>query len=85
MGIKHDSVAAQGDARKGLEIVRKAGKKAEIRYLNDVTIRELKEATTEANKFKTIYPIDRLNEHQKVIYEILGKNRKMLSGSLYNE
>jgi Cdc6-like AAA superfamily ATPase len=68
-----------------LEIVRKAGKKAEIRYLNDVTIRELKEAIAEANKFKTLYPIDKLNEQQKVIYGILEKNRKMPSGSLYSE
>ncbi len=68
-----------------MEIVRKAGKKDKIRYLNEVTIKELKEAIAEANKFKMIYPIDKLNEHQKAIYEILEKNRKMTSGSLYGE
>jgi Cdc6-like AAA superfamily ATPase len=36
--IKLASVAAQGDARTGLEIVRKAGKKAEAGYLNEVTM-----------------------------------------------
>lgn len=50
-----------------------------------MTIHEIKDAITEANKFRTIYPIDKLNEHQKVIYEILGRNRKMTSGSLYGE
>jgi len=83
--VKIAVVAALRDARKALEIVRKAGKKAEIRYLNEVTIKELKEAIAEANKFKMIYPIDKLNEHQKKIYEILEKNRKMPSGSLYTE
>jgi orc1/cdc6 family replication initiation protein len=83
--VKIASVAARGDARKALEIVRKAGKKAEIRYLNEVTIKELKEAIAEANKFKMVYPIDKLNEHQKAIYAILEKNRKMQSGSLYTE
>ena len=83
--MKIASVAALGDARKALEIVRKAGKKTEIRYLNEVTIKELKEAIAESNKFKMIYPIDKLNEHQKKIYEILEKNRKMPSGSLYTE
>jgi hypothetical protein len=32
-----------------LEIVTKARKKAEMRYLNEVTMRELEEAITEAN------------------------------------
>lgn len=83
--IKLASVAAQGDARTGLEIVRKAGKKAEVRYLNEVTMRELEEAMTEANKLMTVYPINKLNEHQKLIYDILEKKRKLSSGLLYNE
>lgn len=83
--MKIASVAAQGDARVGLEIVRKAGKKAEVRYLNEVTIREIKEAIIESNKFKMLFPINKLNDHQKVIYEILEKKRKISSGLLYNE
>jgi Cdc6-like AAA superfamily ATPase len=83
--IKLASVAAQGDARTGLEIVRKAGKKAEVRYLNEVTMRELEEAMTEANKLMTVYPINKLNEHQKLIYDILEKKQKVSSGMLYSE
>lgn len=83
--IKLASVAAQGDARTGLEIVRKAGKKAEVRYLNNVAMRELEEAITEVNKLKIVYPVDKLNEHQKIIYDILGKKRKLSSGLLYSE
>jgi len=83
--IKIASVAAQGDARTGLEIVRKAGKKAEIRYLNEVTMRELEETINELNKLKRIYPFDKLNEHQKAIYDILEKKRRLSSGLLYNE
>ena len=65
--------------------MRKAGKKAEVRYLNEVTMRELEETISEMNKLKKILPFDRLNEHQKAIYEILEKKRKMQSGLLYNE
>jgi len=83
--IKIASFAAQGDARVGLEIIRKAGKKAEVRGLNEVSMNELKEAISEANKFMKLYPINQLNEHQKVIYEILEKKRKIYSGLLYNE
>ncbi len=83
--IKLASVAAQGDARTVLEIVRKAGKKAEVRYLNEVTMRELEETINETNKLKMVYPVDKLNEHQKAIYDILEKKRKLSSGLLYNE
>jgi cell division control protein 6 len=83
--IKLASVAAQGDARAGLEIVRKAGKKAEVRYLNEVTMRELEETINEMDKLKKIYPFDKLNEHQRAIYNILERKRKMSSGLLYNE
>jgi orc1/cdc6 family replication initiation protein len=83
--VRIASVAAQGDARVGLEIVRKAGKKAEVRCLSEVSINELREAISETNRLKAIYPVDKLNEHQKAIYEILKKKRKMSSGLLYNE
>ncbi|MEM2098310.1 MAG: hypothetical protein QXU99_00980 [Candidatus Bathyarchaeia archaeon] len=39
-------------------------------------MKELKEAIAESNKFRMIYPIDKLNEHQKVIYEILEKKQE---------
>jgi orc1/cdc6 family replication initiation protein len=83
--IKLASVAAQGDARAGLEIVRKAGKKAEIRYLKEVTMQALEETINEMTKLKRVYPFDKLNEHQKAIYDILEKKRKLSSGLLYNE
>jgi cell division control protein 6 len=83
--IKLASLAAQGDARTGLEIVRKAGKKAEARYLDEVTMREIEETINETNKMKMVFPVDKLNEHQKAIYDILEKKRKLSSGLLYNE
>jgi orc1/cdc6 family replication initiation protein len=83
--IRIASLAAQGDARAGLEIVRKAGKKAEIRYLNEVTMREIEETISEMNKLGKVYPFDKLNEHQKAIYNILEKKRKLSSGLLYDE
>jgi cell division control protein 6 len=83
--IKLASVAGQGDARTGLEIVRKTGKKAEVRYLNEVTMQELEETINETNKLKMVYPVDKLNEHQKMIYDILEKKRELSSGLLRNE
>lgn len=83
--MKIVSFAAQGDARVGLEIVRKAGKKAEVRNLDEVSIRELREAIAEANRFNRIYPISKLNEHQKLILKVLKKRKNLGSGELYRE
>ena len=83
--IKIAAIAAEGDARVGLEILRRAGKKAEDKGLDRVTIEEIKEAIKEAKKTKVSFIISRLNEHQRVIYEILTEKKKMPSGELYRE
>ena len=83
--IKIASIAAEGDARVGLEILRRAGKKAEDKGLKQVTIEEIKQAIREAKKIKFSFITSRLNEHQKIILEILGKRRRMPSGTLYKE
>lgn len=76
---------AEGDARVGLEILRRAGKKADDKNLRKVTIEEIKQAAKEASRFKTSFFLSKLNEHQKIIYEILGKKKRMASGELYKE
>ena len=83
--IKIAAIAAEGDARVGLEILRRAGKKAEDKGLDKVTIEEVKEAIKEAKKTKVSFIISRLNEHQRVIYEILAEKKRMPSGELYRE
>lgn len=83
--IKITSVAACGDARVGLEILRKAGKKAEVMGLTKITIHEIKEAIEEASRLQKFYPLHKLNEHQKIIYGVIEKNRKMPSGLLYRK
>ncbi|MGQ9469903.1 MAG: Cdc6/Cdc18 family protein [Nitrososphaerales archaeon] len=83
--IKIVSVMAEGDARVGLEILRRAGKKAEDKNLRKVTIEEIKQAAKEAKRFKASYFTSKLNEHQKIIYEILGRKKRMLLGELYRE
>lgn len=83
--IKIISVMAEGDARVGLEILRRAGKKAEDKGLSKVTIEEVKQAAKEARRLKASFFLSKLNEHQKIIYEILGKKKRMPSGLLYRE
>jgi len=83
--IKIASVAAEGDARVGLEILRRAGKKAEAKGLKQVTMEEMKQAIIEARKTKFSFMTSKLNEHQRVILEILAKRKKMPSGEIYRQ
>jgi len=79
------SAMANGDARIALQILLRAAKKAEDKNLKHITIEEIKQASKEAHKFKKSYLLKKLNEHQRVIYEILERKIKMASGALYKE
>ena len=83
--IRATSLLAKGDARIGLEILRRAGRKAEDKGLRKVTLEEIREASKEARKLKKSYLLSKLNEHQRIIHEIIEKRGKMPSGLLYKE
>lgn len=81
--IKIASVAADGDARTALEIIRRSARKAENKGLKEITIQEIKEAVKETRRTKIDFFLSRLNYHQKTILELLQRNREMYSGDLY--
>ena len=83
--IRLASVMADGDARVGLEILRRAGRKAENKGKAQVTIEEIKDAAKEARKFQRSPLLSKLNEHERTIYEILERKKKLPSGELYKE
>jgi len=74
-----------GDARIGLQTLRYAAKEAESKGLDRVTIEEIKSAMRYARKYRLSYLLRKLNEDQRIIYEILKKNGKIESGRLFEE
>lgn len=76
---------ANGDARIALQIILRAGKKAEDKGLKQITIEGVKQAAREARKFRKSYLLKKLNDDQKVIYETLEKKTKLASGELFKE
>lgn len=83
--LKLAALASAGDARVGIEILRKACKKADAKYLDKVGLPEVDSAISEVNRFDLLQPVQKLNDHQKEILRILGKNKSMGSGQLYRE
>jgi len=83
--IRIASMMADGDARVGLEILRRAGRKAERRGKSHATIEEVKDASKEAGKLRKSPLLSRLNEHERIIYGILENKVRISSGELYKE
>lgn len=83
--IKLIALASAGDARVGIEILRKASKKADARYLDKIGTREVDEAISEISRLDLLQPVEKLNEHQKAILKIVEKHREIGSGQLYKE
>lgn len=76
---------SHGDARIALQTLKFATVDAERRQQESITADDIMNASRCARKYKLSYLLGKLNDHQKVQYEILKRNRVMDSGTLYKE
>lgn len=74
-----------GDARIGLQTLKMAAREAEMKNLDAITMDEIKTAAKCARKYRLSYLLGKLNDHQRIIYEILKKSKRMGSGELLKE
>jgi orc1/cdc6 family replication initiation protein len=74
-----------GDARIGLQILRIAARDTEANGNPRITIEDIKRASKHVRKRSLPYLIQKLSDHQRMIYEILKRNGSMKSGKLYAE
>ena len=74
-----------GDARIGLQILRIDANEAMLKGNDIITMEEIKAASKCARKYRLSYLLGKLNEHQRIIYEILKKRKVMSSGDLFDE
>lgn len=74
-----------GDARVALQTLKIAAEEAESKDADIITMEEIKYAVKCSRKFKLSYMIGKLNDHQKMIYEILKVRRRIPSGELFKE
>lgn len=74
-----------GDARIGLQVLKMAAREAETKTMEKITIEEVKKASKCVRRHSLSYLLRKLNDHQKVIFEILKDKGTMPSGRLYAE
>jgi len=74
-----------GDARSGIQILRNAAIDAETNNLSAITSQEILLASKNVRKYRVSYLLQKLNEHQKTLYEILRESKSIESGKLFDE
>lgn len=79
------SSLCNGDARAGIQILRNAVVEAESNGLNIVTSQEIETASRNVRRFRLSYVLNKLNDHQRILYNILKANKTLDSGKLFEE
>lgn len=74
-----------GDARSGIQILRNAAIEAESNNLPAITSQEIEIASKNVRKYRISYLFQKLNEHQKTLYELLKEKKASESGKLFDE
>lgn len=72
-----------GDARRGLHIVKLAARDAEMLNQEKITVENIESASQKTRSQVISTVVEKLSEKQKIIFDILKDNRRMSSGELF--
>jgi orc1/cdc6 family replication initiation protein len=81
--LEEIATAAEGNARDAISILRSAARAAERDGTGEITARHVKHAVPEARAEIRQKNVDKLNDHQQHLYEILRENGGGSPGELY--
>jgi orc1/cdc6 family replication initiation protein len=81
--LKSIAEPADGDARVALNSLRTAAQEAEKQGMEDITDEIIEESVEVSKNRSRISSLERLNKHQKTIYEILDESGEMKMSQLY--
>lgn len=75
---------AQGDSRIAIQTLRSASNFAEREFKGFLESEHLHKRFSSTRELKQLYVSKKMTEHHQLLYEIVKKNKKLLSGELYN-
>jgi Cdc6-like AAA superfamily ATPase len=76
---------SHGDARLLLLITKNAGRIAEERGAKKIEEKDIMKGVLEAKRLRKSKLLEKLNEHQKILYNILEQKKRMPAGQLYKQ
>lgn len=74
-----------GDARVALQTIKIAAREAESKDIDRLTMDEVRSAIRCSRKYRLSYLMGKLNDHQRIVYEILKHHGGIGSGELFRE
>jgi Cdc6-like AAA superfamily ATPase len=77
--------ACRGDARVALQTLKIAAQEAEARDIRRITIDEILTGVRSSRKYRLSYLLGKLNDQQRLVYQILKEKGSMESGRLFEE
>jgi cell division control protein 6 len=79
------AVQKGGDVRVGLEVLSRAARIAEQEHADKLKVEHVKKVLSSVGKVKPEILKEKINDTEKIIIEILDKNKKMKSNDLYQK
>jgi orc1/cdc6 family replication initiation protein len=83
--LRHIADAAAGDARVAIGILRSAAREADRQGVSTLTPSIIEEAIPEARAAIERANLEKLNDHQRVLYEIVDEHGEIDPGELYTQ
>jgi archaeal cell division control protein 6 len=82
--LRKTTAMANGDARMAIQTIKNAAECAENGRKEKIEIKDLNKSCVNARELKINKVLDNLNDHHRIIFEVIRKNRRMVSGKLWD-
>jgi len=83
--IRKIAIQSNGDARRAINTLRIAAQKAEQKKQKEIDEKQIKTAKPEAIKKQKQKTVEKLNNHQKILLEIIQNDNRINSTNLYEK
>jgi Cdc6-like AAA superfamily ATPase len=80
--LKYIAHIAKGDARIAVQILRDAANSAERDLSKTIGLKHIKKVDNLSNDLKKGFLLERLNSHQKILFELVKGKKEINSGEL---
>lgn len=81
--LKHIARLAEGDARAGIQVLKNAACCADNDCAMTIGLKHVKEGHNSSKDLEKSYLFDRLNSHQRLLYELVKERKEINSGELW--
>jgi archaeal cell division control protein 6 len=83
--LRKSMIMANGDARMAIQTIKNAAECAENERKQKIDIKDLEKSCVDARELKLSKVLDNKNDHHRIIFEVIRKNKHIVSGKLWDD